>query len=105
MPSTAKPVLFIHGLWLHGASWPPWIEVFADAGYNPIAPGWPGEPDTVEETREDPEAIAGQGIDDVVDHYAEIIRGSREPADPGRALLRRDRSPRSSWASTSARPR
>ena len=79
MPSTAKPVLFIHGLWLHGASWAPWLEVFADAGYDPIAPGWPGEHDTVEETREDPEGIAGQGFDDVVDHYAEIIRGLGSP--------------------------
>ena len=26
--TTAKPVVFIHGLWLHATSWAPWIELF-----------------------------------------------------------------------------
>jgi hypothetical protein len=29
----------------------------------------------VEEARENPESIADHGIDDVVEHYAKIIRG------------------------------
>ena len=40
----SKPVLFIHGLWLHATSWDPWVERFREAGYSPLAPGWPGEP-------------------------------------------------------------
>ncbi|NMO89503.1 alpha/beta hydrolase [Actinomycetospora sp. TBRC 11914] len=74
MPS-APPVLFIHGLWLHATSWAPWIELFSEKGYTASAPGWPGDPDTVEEARAAPERIADHGIDDVVDHYAEIIAG------------------------------
>jgi pimeloyl-ACP methyl ester carboxylesterase len=69
----STPVIFIHGLWLHATSWTGWCERFADAGYLPSAPGWPGDPATVDEARRNPEAIADHGIDDVVDHYAAII--------------------------------
>ncbi|MBU2664638.1 alpha/beta hydrolase [Actinoplanes bogorensis] len=68
------PVIFIHGLWLHATSWEPWIDMFRAEGYAPVAPGWPGDPDTVAEARETPESIADHGIDDVVEHFAGIIR-------------------------------
>src|SRR5438132_224380 len=45
------PVVFIHGLWLHAESWKNWIEFFRQAGYEPIAPPWPGIPATVTEAR------------------------------------------------------
>jgi pimeloyl-ACP methyl ester carboxylesterase len=67
------PVVFVHGLWLHASSWQPWMDLFAGAGYAPIAPGWPGVPDTVEEARAHPDLIADHGIDDVVEHYSHII--------------------------------
>lgn len=73
--TTPTPVVLIHGLWLHATSWDPWIELLAAQGYAPIAPGWPGDPDTVAEARENPESIADHGIDDVVEHYAQIIGG------------------------------
>ncbi|WP_371482032.1 alpha/beta hydrolase [Kitasatospora sp. NBC_00315] len=73
--TTPTPVIFIHGLWLHATSWEPWIELFAREGYAPSAPGWPGDPETVEDSRDNPESIADHGIDDVVEHYAAIIRG------------------------------
>jgi pimeloyl-ACP methyl ester carboxylesterase len=69
----ASPVLFIHGLWLHASSWDAWQTRFRDAGYETDAPGWPGDGDTVEASRRDPEAIGDHGIDDVVAHYAAII--------------------------------
>ena len=43
------PVVFIHGLWLLASSWDRWAEHFAEAGYAPVSPGWPDDPDTVEE--------------------------------------------------------
>ena len=68
---TAKPpVVFIHGLWLHASSWQPWMEHFAAAGYQATAPGWPGEPDTVEAARNAPDRVANFGIDDVAAHFA-----------------------------------
>src|SRR3954451_7430159 len=73
---SANPtVFFIHGLWLHADSWTPWVQMFEKNGYNAIAPGWPGEPPTIDAARKDPEAVAGKGIDDVVDHFAHAMEG------------------------------
>ena len=67
------PVVFVHGLWLHADSWGAWVDRFTHEGYAPVAPGWPGDGATVEETRANPSEVAGHGIDDVVAHYAAII--------------------------------
>ena len=75
----SRPVLFIHGLWLHATSWQPWVELFSAVGYRPTAPGWPHEPPTVAEARQHPDAVADLSIDDVTAHYAEIIAGLDEP--------------------------
>jgi pimeloyl-ACP methyl ester carboxylesterase len=77
--TTRTPVVFIHGLWLHASSWQPWTDLFASQGFEPMAPGWPGEAPTVEEARRRPEAVAGRGIDDVTNHYAGIIRSLDRP--------------------------
>src|SRR5947208_2807049 len=71
-PAT-RSVVFIHGLWLHATSWQPWVELFRAEGYAPVAPGWPGDPATVEEARAHPDALADHGIDEVVAHYAALI--------------------------------
>jgi len=68
-----QPVVFIHGLWLHGTSWQEWLGLFRAAGYEPIAPDWPGERATVEETRENPDDVANTGIDEATAHFGEII--------------------------------
>jgi len=73
MTSPRRPAVFIHGLWLHATSWGPWLDLFRDAGYEPVAPGWPNEPATVEEARQNPDLVANLTIDDVTDHYAKII--------------------------------
>lgn len=74
----ATPVVFIHGLWLHADSWGAWAERFAGAGYAPLAAGWPGDSATIEETRSNPQRVAGYGIDDIVQHHARIIDGFDE---------------------------
>ena len=74
-----KPVVFVHGLWLHATSWGPWVDLFGEAGYSPVAPGWPGEPETVAEAREHPEYVANVGINDATGHYADIIDGLDSP--------------------------
>jgi alpha-beta hydrolase superfamily lysophospholipase len=70
---TGRPVVFIHGLWLHATSWTPWMDLFRAQGYQPIAPGWPGEPDTVEDARNHPELVADTTIDAATEHFADII--------------------------------
>ncbi|WP_033343147.1 alpha/beta hydrolase [Catenuloplanes japonicus] len=79
MTTSGTPVVFIHGLWIHASSWEPWIEVFRAAGYDPIAPGWPGDAATAEETRNAPERLAGVGLDDIAAHYGEIIASLDRP--------------------------
>ncbi|WP_067888417.1 alpha/beta hydrolase [Nocardia vaccinii] len=74
MSQTPTPVVFIHGLWLHATRWGPWLDHFRAAGYAPIAPGWPGEPDTVAAARAHPEAVADTGIDEAAAHFAAIIQ-------------------------------
>jgi non-heme chloroperoxidase len=75
MAASGTPVVFVHGLWLPADSWGAWVALFREAGYAPVAPGWPGDSTTIAETRSHPERVAGHGIDDVVNHYAETIRG------------------------------
>ena len=79
MSDARTPVVFLHGLWLHASSWHPWLDLAAAHGYAPLAPGWPGEAATVEETRRHPEEVAGFGIDDVTAHYADTIRSLDGP--------------------------
>ena len=47
--SGRTPTVFIHGLWLLPSSWDRWRTMFEEAGYTTIAPGWPDDPNTVEE--------------------------------------------------------
>lgn len=70
MPS---PVVFVHGLWLHSSSWGQWMELFTKNGYQAIAPGWPGDAATVDETRANADAVAGHGLDDIVAEYVRAI--------------------------------
>lgn len=69
----SSSVVFIHGLWIHSLSWQPWQELFEKQGYQTLAPGWPGDGETVAETRARAERMAGVGVDAVVDSYTRII--------------------------------
>jgi pimeloyl-ACP methyl ester carboxylesterase len=81
------PVVFVHGLWLLPSSWDRWQEVFRSAGYAPIAPGWPDDPETVEEARAHPEAFAGKSIGEVADHFEAVMKKlSAKPAIVGHSF-------------------
>jgi non-heme chloroperoxidase len=76
----AKPsVVFIHGLWIHASSWQPWMNLFKEAGYDSINPGWPGDGTTVDACRKNPEAIANRGVKEVADHFEKIISTLTSP--------------------------
>src|SRR3989449_4857204 len=49
--SGRTPVVFVHGLWLLPSSWDRWVELFEENGYTAVAPGWPDDPETVEEAK------------------------------------------------------
>jgi non-heme chloroperoxidase len=85
--SGKTPVIFIHGLWLLPSSWDRWAGVFTDAGFAPVAPGWPDDPQTVEEAKANPEVFANKGIGEVADHYAEVIGAlNKKPAVIGHSF-------------------
>jgi non-heme chloroperoxidase len=69
-----QPVVFVHGLWLLPNSWDRWAECFEQAGYVALTPGWPDDPDTVEEAKANPDILARKSIGEIADHFEEIIR-------------------------------
>jgi pimeloyl-ACP methyl ester carboxylesterase len=72
--TTATPVVFVHGLWLLPSSWQNWADMFEEAGYVAVTPGWPDDPETVAEAKEDPEVFARKGIAQVANYQERIIR-------------------------------
>jgi non-heme chloroperoxidase len=81
------PIVFVHGLWLLPSSWQNWMELFEAAGYAPLALGWPGDPDSIEAARANPQALAGVGVTAVADHFNEAIGGlDRKPAIVGHSF-------------------
>jgi non-heme chloroperoxidase len=81
------PVVFVHGLWLLASSWDPWRELFEANGYATVAPGWPDDPATVEEARNDPEVFAHKMVAQVTDHYLDVVsRLTTKPAVVGHSF-------------------
>jgi non-heme chloroperoxidase len=79
--SGLQPIVFIHGLWLLPSSWDRWAMLFEEAGYTAVSPGWPDDPDTVEEANAHPEVFAHKSVGQVADSYAEVIgRLDKKPA-------------------------
>ena len=78
------PVVFIHGIWLLPSSWDRWGQFFREAGYAPLTPDWPDDPETVEEARANPDVFAKKTLKQVADHTTEIINAlDQKPAVMG----------------------
>jgi pimeloyl-ACP methyl ester carboxylesterase len=85
--SKKTPVVFIHGLWLLPSSWDRWATVFEEAGYTPLTPSWPDDPETVEEANAHPEVFAQKTVGQVADHFEEVItKLSQKPAVIGHSF-------------------
>jgi non-heme chloroperoxidase len=70
----SPPIVFVHGMWLSAASWQNWIDLFAASGFDAVAPLWPGEHPTAEQTRAHPDDVAGVGMQQLINSYADLIR-------------------------------
>jgi pimeloyl-ACP methyl ester carboxylesterase len=82
-----QPVVFIHGLWLLPSSWDRWATVFEEAGYTALTPGWPDDPETVQEANANPEVFAHKTVGQVADHYEAVIgRLAKKPAVIGHSF-------------------
>jgi non-heme chloroperoxidase len=85
--SGLQPVVFIHGLWLLPSSWDRWAAVFEEAGYTAVTPGWPDDPDTVEQANAHPEVFARKSVGQVADHLADVIgKLDKKPAVIGHSF-------------------
>lgn len=72
--------MLIHGAWLTARSWENFTAYFEDRDYAVSAPEWPRKHGDVEEIRGESAEIAGLGLDEIVDHYEELIHGL--PVEP-----------------------
>src|ERR1700694_5960847 len=72
--SGRRPVVFVHGLWLLPSGWNRWAALFEEAGLVALTPGWPDDPQTVEEAAGHPEVFAGKTVGQVADHVAGVIQ-------------------------------
>jgi pimeloyl-ACP methyl ester carboxylesterase len=82
-----EPVVFVHGLWLLPSSWDRWAAAFEEAGYTALTPGWPDDPETVEEANAHPEVFAHKTVGQVADHFDEIVSGlAKKPAIIGHSF-------------------
>ena len=85
--SGRTPVVFIHGLWLLASSWAAWAQLFDEAGYAPVLPGWPDDPETVQEANANPEVFAGKTVGRVADHLEDVVGGlERKPVIIGHSF-------------------
>jgi non-heme chloroperoxidase len=85
--SGLQPVIFVHGLWLLSSSWVNWRKLFEEKGYSTIAPGWPDDPETVDEAKRDPEVFANKHIQQVAEYYCDAIRQlNKKPAVIGHSF-------------------
>jgi len=85
--SALTPVVFVHGLWLLPSSWDRWRAVFEEAGYATLAPGWPDDPNTVEDANKHPEVFAHKTVGQIADHFGDVIgRLAKKPAVVGHSF-------------------
>ena len=70
----APHVIFIHGMYLNGRSWQPWVERFAAAGFSCSAPSWPfhhGDPPRLR-SEVDPD-LGALTFSAVTEHFKTLI--------------------------------
>lgn len=85
--STSRPVVFVHGLFLLPSSWDRWAAFFEENDYVALQPGWPDDPETVEEAKAHPEVFAGKGIGEIAGHLASIVESlDRKPVIIGHSF-------------------
>jgi non-heme chloroperoxidase len=85
--SGRRPAVFVHGLWLLPTSWNRWRGLFEENGFSTIAPGWPDDPETVEEATAHPEVFAHKSIKQVTDRFVDVIgRFKSKPAIIGHSF-------------------
>lgn len=79
MKTSSKTILLIHGLWVTPRSWENFQRHYEALGYRVLAPAWPGIRGEVEDMQHDPSSFNKIGIEQVLEHYTQIIQTLPEP--------------------------
>jgi hypothetical protein len=84
----APHVVFIHGMYLNGQSWAPWIERFTSSGFSCSAPTWPYHHGGRRMLRSevDPE-LSALAFGAVTEHLKELIDALPRPCHRHRLAL------------------
>lgn len=80
--TTSKTIVFVTGAFVHNSSWSEWQTYFESKGYKTVAPAWPAkDAATAQELRDrqpNDTALAALTLDELVDHYANIVKQQAE---------------------------
>jgi len=79
MTETGIPMVLVHGAWLSSRSWENYVDYFGKRGFVVTAPEWPRKVGDVEAMRETADESAGLGVQEIVDHYAGLIKSLEQP--------------------------
>jgi pimeloyl-ACP methyl ester carboxylesterase len=71
--TTPDTVVLLHGLWMTPLSWRDWVARIEERGLRALTPTPPQMDHSIEELRADPSLVAGMGIAEIADYYAEFI--------------------------------
>jgi pimeloyl-ACP methyl ester carboxylesterase len=69
-------VVLIHGLWMTPLAWEHWVERYEERGCTVLTPGYPGIGQGeagLQALRENPDAVAGVGVREVMDYLTDYI--------------------------------
>ncbi|TQS43369.1 alpha/beta hydrolase [Cryptosporangium phraense] len=75
---TAAPdtIVLIHGLWMTPLAWEHWVTRYEARGFRVLTPGYPGigqGEEGLATLRSDPDAVAGVGVREVMDHLTDLV--------------------------------
>ena len=74
-----KTIVLVHGFWVTPRSWEHWVSRYSAAGYNVVAPSYPGFEVEVEALNADPTPIAELTAPALIEHLSSVIEALDEP--------------------------
>jgi pimeloyl-ACP methyl ester carboxylesterase len=72
----SNTVVLIHGLWMTPLAWEHWVERYEARGFTVLTPGYPGIGQGeagLQALRENPDAVAGVGVREIMDYLTDYI--------------------------------
>jgi pimeloyl-ACP methyl ester carboxylesterase len=74
--TTSNTVVLIHGLWMTPLAWEHWVTRYEARGFTVLTPGYPGIGQGeagLQALRENPDAVAGVGVREIMDYLTDYI--------------------------------